>query len=139
MLWKQAITDLPQQEQEAFHLKPICMFVEGKKMTSGTGSHIQYVAGQQVACLFFRETLGMLTNAFDKVDWPNVHRTLNKEVPRLSQVWACKQVMSIFNTKKNLRWHHRDGHSDKCPYCTIHVETAEHVIHPEVGRVEAFM
>ena len=34
---------------------------------------------------------------------------------------------------------HRDGRSDKCPCCTIHVETAEHILLcPEVGRVEAF-
>jgi hypothetical protein len=47
----------------------------------------------------------MLTGAFDKVDWPNVHRTLNKEVPRLFQVWACKQVMNISATNKNLCRH----------------------------------
>ncbi len=45
------ITDLPQQE--AFPLKPICMFVEGKKMTSDTGPHIRYAAGQQVARFSF--------------------------------------------------------------------------------------
>jgi hypothetical protein len=38
MIRKQDFTDLPQQE--AFPLEPICMFVEGKKMTSDTGSHI---------------------------------------------------------------------------------------------------
>jgi hypothetical protein len=43
MIRKQDITDLPQQE--AFPLKPICMFVEGKKMTSDTGPHFRYVAG----------------------------------------------------------------------------------------------
>jgi hypothetical protein len=43
MIRKQNITDLPQQE--AFSLEPICMFVEGKKMTSDTGPHIRYVAG----------------------------------------------------------------------------------------------
>jgi hypothetical protein len=138
MIWKQDITDLPQQE--AFPLEPICMFVEGKKMTSDTGPHIPYLAGQQVAHLFFHETLRMFTDAFDEVDWPNVHRTLNKEVPRLFQVWACKQVMNISTTNKNLCQHHWDGRSDKCPCCTIHVETAEHIILcPEVGRVEAFM
>jgi hypothetical protein len=84
MIRKQDITDLPQQE--AFPLKPICMFVEGKNMTSDTGPYIQYVAGRQVAHLFFHETLHMFTDAFDEVDWPNVHRTLNKEVPRLFQV-----------------------------------------------------
>jgi hypothetical protein len=48
--------------------------------------------------------------------------------------------MNISATNKNLHWHHQDGRSDKCPCCTIHVETAEHVILcPAVGRVEAFM
>jgi hypothetical protein len=82
----------------------------------------------------------MCTNAFNKVDWPNVNHTLNEEVPRLFQVWACKQVMNISATNKNLRQRHQDGRSDKCPCCTIHVETAEYLILcPVVGRVEAFM
>ena len=81
----------------------------------------------------------MSTDAFDKVDWPHVHRTLNEEVPRQFQIWVCKQVMNIAATNKNLSRRHRDGQSDKCPCCTIHVETAEHILLcPEVGRVEAF-
>ena len=126
MIQRQDITDLP--EQEAFPLKPICMFVEGKKMMSDTGLHVQYLAGQQVARSFFHETLRMFTDAFDEVDWPNVHCMLNEEVPRLFQVWACKQVMNISATNRNLRWRHQDGCSDKCPCCIIHVETAEHII-----------
>ncbi len=82
----------------------------------------------------------MFTDAFDEVDWPQVYRTLNEEVPRLFQIWACKQVMNITATNKNLSRRHRDGRSDKCPCCTIHVETAAHVLLcPEAGRVEAFM
>ncbi len=47
--------------------------------------------------------------------------------------------MNIAATNKNLSRRHRDGRSNKCPCCTIHVETAEHVLLcPEVGRVEAF-
>jgi hypothetical protein len=42
MIQKQDITDLPQQKP--FPLKPICMFVERKKMTSDTGPHIRYSA-----------------------------------------------------------------------------------------------
>jgi hypothetical protein len=76
----------------------------------------------------------MFTDAFDEVDWPQVHRTLNEEVLRLFQVWASK------TTNKNLLWRHHDGRSNKCPCCTIHVEMAEHVILcPEEGRVEVFM
>jgi hypothetical protein len=68
-----------------------------------------------------------------------VHRTLNKEVPWLFQVWACKQVMNIAATNKNLRRRQRKGWSNKCPCCTIHVETAEHILLcPKEGRIEAF-
>ena len=113
--------------------------VEEKKMTSDTGSHIRYAAGLQ-ARLFFHETLCMFPGAFDEVAWPHVHCTLNEEVPRLFQVWTCKQVMGISATNKNLSRRHRDGRSNKCPCCTIHVETAEHImVCPEVGRVETFM
>jgi hypothetical protein len=98
MLRSQDITDLPWQE--AFPQEPICMFVKGTKMTSDTGAHIRYVAGRQVACLFFHKTSRMLMDAFDKVDWPQVHQMLTKEVPRLFQVWVCKQVMNITVTNK---------------------------------------
>jgi hypothetical protein len=132
MLRSQDITDLLQQE--VFPLEPLCMFVEGTKMTSDTGAHIRNMAGRQVACTFFHETSRMFTDAFDEVDWPQVHRTLNDEVPQLFQVWACKQVMNLAATNKNLRWQHPDGWSNKCPCCAIHVETAEHVILcPEEG------
>ncbi len=39
MLRSQYITDLPQQE--VFPLEPICMFLEGTKMTSDMGAHIR--------------------------------------------------------------------------------------------------
>jgi hypothetical protein len=132
------VTDLPQQE--AFPLESICMFVDGTKMTSDTGAHIWYAAGWQVARSFFHQTSRMFTDAFDKVDWPHVHRTLHEEVPRLFQVWACKQVMNIAAMNKNLSRRHCDGRNDKCPCCTIHVETAKHVLLcPEAGRVKAFL
>ena len=47
--------------------------------------------------------------------------------------------MNIAATNKNLSRRHRDGRFNKCPWCTIHVETTEQVLLcPEVGRVEAF-
>jgi hypothetical protein len=66
MIMRQDITNLPQQE--AFLLKPICMFVERNKMTADMGPHIRYGTGRQVAHLFFHETLWMFTNAFKEVD-----------------------------------------------------------------------
>jgi hypothetical protein len=137
MLHSQNITDLPRQE--SFPLEPIYMFVDGKKMTSDMGAHIWYAAGRPVARSFFHQTSRLFTEALDKVDWPQVHWMLNKEVPRLFQVWACKQVMNIAATNKNLRWRHRDGWSNKCPCCTINVEMAEHILLcPKEGWIEAF-
>ncbi len=55
------------------------------------------------------------------------------------QVWACKQVMNIAATNKNLCYRHRNGQINKCPCCTINVETAEHILLcPKEGRIEAF-
>ena len=116
------------------------MFVDGTKMTLDTGAHIWYAAGRQVARSFFHETSRMFTDAFDEVNWPHMHRTLHKEVPRLFQVRACKQVMNIAATNKNVSRRYCDGRSDKCPCCTIHVETPEHVLLcPETCRVKAFL
>ncbi len=80
-LQSQDITDLPQQE--VFPLEPICMLVEGTKMTSDMGAHIRYAAGCQVARKFFHKMSRMFTDAFNEVDWLQVHRTLSDEVPRL--------------------------------------------------------
>ncbi len=109
-------------------------------MTSDTRAHIRYAASRQEAWTFFHETSRMFTDVFDEVDWPQVHRTLNENVPQLFQVWASKQVMNLATTNKNLRRRHRDGWSNKCPCCTVHVEMAEHVILcPEESWVEVFM
>jgi hypothetical protein len=48
--------------------------------------------------------------------------------------------MNIAAMNKNLRQRHCDGRSNKCPCCTIHEETPEHVLLcPEEGQVEVFM
>jgi hypothetical protein len=115
------------------------MFIDEKKMMSDTGAHIWYAAVCQVAHSFFHRTSRLFTDAFVKVDLPQVHWTLNKEVPWMFQVWTCKQVMNIAATNKNLRPRQRDGQSNKCPCCTIHVEVAEHILLcPKEGRIEAF-
>ena len=93
-------------QQKIFPLKSICMFVKGKKMTSDTGAHIQYAAGRWIARSFFQQTSRMFTDTFDEVDWLQLHRTLNNEVPQLFQIWACKQVMNIAATNKNLSRRH---------------------------------
>ena len=84
ILRSQDVINLP--PQEIFPLKPICMFVKGKKMTLDTGAHIRYAAGRHLARSFFHETGRMSPDTFEEVDWPHVHRTLQEEVSRLFQV-----------------------------------------------------
>ncbi len=92
-------TDLPWQQK--FPLEAICVWVGREKMTSDTGHHIQYHAHGHLACEEFAAA-GLLSNTqFDLVDWQMVHNTLST-VPRMFQVWACKQVWSIAPTNYKL-------------------------------------
>ena len=63
-------------------------------MTSNTGESLQLWVNQQLAKeIFFK--LGIMTPlGFKEVSWRLVYDTLH-EVPRLFQLWACKQVMNI--------------------------------------------
>ena len=78
----------------------------------------------------------MLTpEQFDEVDWDHVYETLNG-VPRMFQVWACKQVMDIAPTFYNLSKY--TDQDKKCPSCNCKVETCAHILEcEEEGRVEA--
>ena len=106
-------------------------------MTSDTGNHIRFAAHRQLAKQFFDQYAILDASQFTQVDWFSVYTTLHG-LPRLFRVWACKQVMRIAPTNQYMT--RRDGRCPMCPSCSIHVETAEHVlICPEEGRVKAFM
>lgn len=81
---------------------------------------------------------GILTlSAFTQVDWSNVNIALHG-VPRLFQLWACKQVHSIAGTNQRL---HKQGDSrdPRCPSCLEEVETCAHVLMcDEEDRVKCF-
>ena len=88
-------------DQQPFPLEPICMFVREEKMTSDTASHIRFHAHRELAKAFFKEYEVLDREQFEEVDWDNGHEAL-EIVPRMFQVWACKQVMDIAPTFKNL-------------------------------------
>ena len=111
------------------------MWAGKEKMMSDTGSSIRYHTHKHLA----REesaVAGVLTvQQFDRVDWEVVHSAL-MTVPRMLQVWACKQVWGIAATNRELvRW------SDTSPLCPSFgqvPETCSHILHcPHEGRVEA--
>lgn len=134
-LWDLDPDDPP--DQQPFPLESMCMFVREEKMTSDTASHIRFHAHRELAKDFFEEYEVLDREQFEEVDWDNVYAALEL-VPRMFQIWACKQVMDIAPTFKNLskytaqeRW---------CPSCCSKVEDCAHILEcDEEGRVEALM
>jgi hypothetical protein len=91
--------DLPRQQ--AFPLEAISVWEGREKMTSNTGSSIRYHAHKNLAREEF-DTAGVLSfRKFDQVDWEIMHSAL-MTVPRMFQVWACKQVWGIAGTNREL-------------------------------------
>ena len=75
---------------------------------------------------------------YEEVARKAVYDTLH-EVPRMFQIWACKQVMSIAGTNLN-QSKYKDNHNPSCPSCTVCEESCEHILMcNEEGRVEALM
>ena len=95
VLW--GIEGLHLPAQEIFPLEPVAIFVGNEKMTSNTGDSLQLWFHKQLEKeLFFK--LGFLTLlGFKEVAWRLVYDTLH-EMPRLFQLWACKQVMNKAGT-----------------------------------------
>jgi hypothetical protein len=127
--------DLPRQQK--FPLEAICVWARGEKMTSDTGHHIRYHAHCHLEQGEFAAA-GVLTNMqFDFIDWQMVHNTLST-VPRIFQVWACKQVWSIAPTNHELL--HWTTMSPLCPSCMQVTETCMHVLHCiHAGQVDALL
>jgi hypothetical protein len=83
--------------QQRFPLEPICCFVGTKQMTLDTSPQLRFWAYKQIAHRVFDRCKLLDADQFDLLAWKYVHVVL-EEVPRLLQLWACKQVMSITAT-----------------------------------------
>lgn len=135
-IWKLDVDKLPYQEP--FPLEPICMFVGREKMTSDTGEYLRFHAHRKLAKEFFYDYEVLWAEQFEEVDWTHVYATLH-EVPRMFQIWACKQVMNIAGTNYTQYRYNKDK-DPLCPSCHQRYETCEHVIMcEESGRVDALM
>jgi len=119
-----------------FPLEPICMFVEGEKITSDTTTQISFSAHRQLAKAFFKSQDILSNKQFEEVDWPSVHGTLNS-LPKLFQLWASKHVLDVAGTRKFLSY--QDKRAPTCPSCKKCVEDSAHIVRcEEVGRTAAF-
>ena len=105
-------------------------------MKSNTCDSLRFWLHQQLAKkLLFKS--GILTPlGFKEFFWKLVYDTLH-EVPRLFQVWACKQVMNIAGINL-IRSRYKLHHDPTCPICDKCVETCAHVLScNKAGRFDA--
>ena len=113
-IWEVGSDELP--VQQAFPLEPVTVFVRDKKMTSDTADCIRFWAHKILAEQTFF-TLGIMSSqSFHKVVLRQVYNALH-DVPRLFQLWACKQVMEVAGTNLNQSYYTK-GHDPHCPSCT---------------------
>jgi hypothetical protein len=102
------------QHQQQFLLEALCVWAGREKMTLNTGDYIQYHAHHHLAREEFDSASLLTTAKFDLVDWQMEHNTLSA-IPRMFQVWTCKQVWSIALT--NYKLLHWTTQSPLCPSC----------------------
>ena len=107
-------------------------------MSSDTGAIIRFWFHKQRAEEVFRNQKILLPGQFKELYWEMVYSALH-ELPRMFQIWACKQVMGVAGT--NLyQSKYRPNHNPKCPSCTRCVDSFVHVLEcQEEGRVETFL
>ena len=64
-----------------------------------------------------------------------MYKTLN-DVPRMFQIWACKQVCGVAGTNE-MQARYTPNHCKKCLSCGVEIETCGHVLScEESGRVD---
>ena len=120
-----------------FPLEPICVFLGKNKLTSDKGERLRYWMHKQLAKNYFHEKSILVAHQFEKVDWDSVHTALRR-VPRMFQIWACKQVMDIAPANGNRPWE-RDL-CPLCPSCAQVPETCAHILFcQDEGRVDVLL
>ena len=123
-----------------FPTEAIACHVGMRKVTSEAAGDIHFWAHRRLAreslCTPTKRASSILTSTqFDEVAWEFVAMAL-KEVPRMFQLWACKQVWDIAGTNL-LRSKWDKTVSSRCPSCRRWKETGAHILQcREKGRVE---
>lgn len=117
-------------------LEPLTIHVSNDKVTSNSEDLVRFWVHRAVARAYFLKKQILYPREFDSIDWFLVQAALNS-VPRLFQIWACKQVMGIARTFK-YRSRYESETEPMCLSCMVEEETCTHVLHcQEQGRVKA--
>ena len=130
-------TPEPEMPTRRFPLEPICVFLGKNKLTSDKGEKLKFWVQRQQAKSYFHDASTIFGPQFDTIDWEMIHETLCG-VPRMFQVWACKQVMDIAPANGNRPW--EQNLCPLCPSCAQANETCSHILFcNHAGRVDALM
>ena len=125
--------------QEALPLEPVTAWVGKHKLNPSTSDELRFWVHQQIAKEVFVELKLMDAHAFDEVAWREIFKAMHT-LPRLFQIWACKQVTDIAGTNKReytIKKRKKVFHDPRCPSCASATETCAHVLTcREAGRVE---
>jgi hypothetical protein len=135
VIWLLMGEELP--TQEALPLEPVAVFVGGEKMTSGSEDNLRFWCHRALAKESFAHRKVKVLNGeqFEEVHWRSCYGALCT-VPRMFQVWACKQVMGVAGTNE-MQARYTPGHDKRCPSCSDRIETCGHVLQcEEEGRVD---
>ena len=115
----------------------MAVFVEREKMSSDTSESIRYWAHWHLAKQTFHSPKTMNPEEFKEVGWRQIYDAL-RDVPRMFQLWACKQVMDVAGTNYNLAKRNKEEHDPCYPRGGQETETCSRILHcNEVGRVDA--
>ena len=104
------------------------MFAGKEKLTSGSEDTLRYWCHRKLV----KE---VLSHTKEEVEWEAVYKALTSDVPRMFQIWACKQVCGVAGTNE-MQARYTPNHCKKCPSCGVEIETCAHVLTcQEEGRV----
>lgn len=139
---KQAILDWEAAGRPSIQRKlpreALVIRVGKEKVTSNSGDLVRFWAHRSIARSLFLKRGIFYSREFDLIDWEAVGTALGV-VPRLFQIWACKQVMGIAGTFK-FRSRYEQEMDPMCPSCQVEEEDCGHILRcREEGRVAALV
>ncbi len=108
--------------QQPFPLEPVCASADARKISADTCHQLHFLAYHKLAHDKFYQMDMLYSQVFDQMDWEMTNQKL-WDVPKMSQLWACKQVMGIEGT---MEWD--STVIRKCPSCMQECNTCAHVL-----------
>ena len=133
-----ALDPLMSLTQRAFPLEPVTCFAGPWKLTPGMKWEARFWCHRALARDSLVRMKTLHPRQFDQIAWYEVSKAL-EEVPKMFQIWACKQVLGIARVNAMVCKWELDV-DPLCPSCLQCNETPEHILCcEEVGRVDILL